>query len=224
MPNSNIINPSSVYSRFLQRDCYAVISKKTRERLAKGLPVPKWTMVHIIARMRKLGNCNVPPRVRYAQVASTPTNIEPSRTEHLLNLGLSTPQFHRKTAAREQPRARRKTAARAQPRARRKTAARAQPLNTNNGRQNNANNTLSNLGYNNLFEEIERRFPTTNTTATRRKTAARAQPLNTRNSRKNIVNALPARRDVWNGPRTNNEETANLLQNLVNTHRMQRRT
>lgn len=72
--NANEVTPSSVYSKYLQPKCYVAVRHTTREKLEQGRSLPKWTMVHLLARMRKKEGCNIPSRVRYQRGTITANN------------------------------------------------------------------------------------------------------------------------------------------------------
>lgn len=78
MPNNRAnteVNPGIVYSKFLQPACTVAVTKTTRKKLKEGRSLPKWTVVHLLARMRKKKGCNVPPRVRYGSGTITSLNL-----------------------------------------------------------------------------------------------------------------------------------------------------
>ena len=54
-----VVPDDSLYPKYLRPQCYAVLLKKTRQRLDNKEPIPYWTMAHIRARMRKIPGCDM---------------------------------------------------------------------------------------------------------------------------------------------------------------------
>ena len=71
MPNNQVeITPQQLYFKYILPSCHIAITRCTRKKLAEGRPIPKWTWLHILQRMRA-EDCEVPARLKRPEFESS---------------------------------------------------------------------------------------------------------------------------------------------------------